>query len=137
VFLGEELIHNREYSDETARVIDEEVARILVEQQDRCRTLLGEHRQGLDLVARALLEHETIDGEEVMRLVGLAAEGVDIATVETRAADEARTHTVPEKAEAPAGTAAAAPTAVAGPAPNGGDGRAGSDEPASAPAERR
>jgi cell division protease FtsH len=139
VFLGEELIHNREYSDETARVIDEEVARILVEQQDRCRTLLGEHRRGLDLVARALLEHETIDGEEVMRLVGLAADGVDIATVETRAADEALTHTAPEKHDIPAEQPAPAPPAVvAGPTPNGGEAaRTDSDAPASAPAKRR
>jgi cell division protease FtsH len=92
VFLGEDLVHTREYSDETARVIDEEVARILTEQQDRCRQVLGENRKGLELVSRALLEHETIDGEEVGRLVRLAAEGVDITTVETHPADEAKIH---------------------------------------------
>ncbi|HEX5946237.1 MAG TPA: ATP-dependent zinc metalloprotease FtsH, partial [Acidimicrobiales bacterium] len=59
VFLGEDLIHTRDYSDETARVIDEEVQRILREQEDRCRDTLRAHRNGLDLVARALLEHET------------------------------------------------------------------------------
>ena len=37
VFLGEDLMHTRDYSDETARVIDEEVERILREQEDRCR----------------------------------------------------------------------------------------------------
>jgi cell division protease FtsH len=71
VFLGEDLIHTRDYSDETARVIDEEVERILREQEDRCRELLREHRNGLDLVARALLERETIDGAEVSRLIAL------------------------------------------------------------------
>jgi cell division protease FtsH len=71
VFLGEDLIHTRDYSDETARVIDEEVERILREQEDRCRVTLREHRNGLDLVARALLEHETIDGSEVTRLIAL------------------------------------------------------------------
>jgi cell division protease FtsH len=75
VFLGEDLMHTRDYSDETARVIDEEVERILREQEDRCRDVLGEHRGGLDLVARALLEHETIDGTEVDRLIGVAAHG--------------------------------------------------------------
>jgi cell division protease FtsH len=69
VFLGEDLIHTRNYSDETARVIDEEVERILREQEERCRLTLRAHRNGLDLVARALLEHETIDGSEVSRLI--------------------------------------------------------------------
>jgi cell division protease FtsH len=72
VFLGEDLMHTRDYSDETARVIDEEVERILREEEDRCRVVLTEHRHGLDLVARALLEHETIDGAEVTRLINLA-----------------------------------------------------------------
>jgi cell division protease FtsH len=73
VFLGEDLMHSRDYSDETARVIDEEVERILREQEDKARDTLREHRGGLDLVARALLEKETIDGEEVGRLVDQAA----------------------------------------------------------------
>ncbi|MEO7427807.1 MAG: ATP-dependent zinc metalloprotease FtsH, partial [Acidimicrobiales bacterium] len=75
VFLGDDLMHTRDYSDETARVIDEEVERILRAQEDRCRVVLTEQRMGLDLVARALLEHETIDGEEVYRLVQLGREG--------------------------------------------------------------
>jgi cell division protease FtsH len=62
VFLGEDLMHTRDYSDDTARVIDEEVERILREAEDRCRQILTDNRKGLDLVARALLEHETIDG---------------------------------------------------------------------------
>ncbi len=37
VFLGEDLMHTRDYSDETARVIDEEVEKILREQEERCR----------------------------------------------------------------------------------------------------
>jgi cell division protease FtsH len=69
VFLGEDLMHSREYSDETARVIDEEVERILREQEERCRQTLRSYRAGLDAVARALLEHETIDGAEVRRLI--------------------------------------------------------------------
>jgi cell division protease FtsH len=75
VFLGDDLMHTRDYSDETARVIDEEVERILREQEERCREVVGQHRNGLDLVARALLEHETIDGEEVYRLVDLGRTG--------------------------------------------------------------
>jgi cell division protease FtsH len=71
VFLGEDLMHTRDYSDDTARVIDEEVERILRLAEERCRDLLTENRYGLDLVARALLEHETIDGAEVNRLIQL------------------------------------------------------------------
>jgi cell division protease FtsH len=52
-------------------MIDEEVAKILHEQEDRARQLLTHHRRGLDLVAEALLEKETIEGSEVSRLVQL------------------------------------------------------------------
>ncbi|MEN9300374.1 MAG: ATP-dependent protease FtsH, partial [Actinomycetota bacterium] len=70
VFLGEDLMTSgREYSDETARVIDEEISRILHDQEKRARVLLEKHRKGLDLVAQALLDQETIDGALVSRLV--------------------------------------------------------------------
>jgi cell division protease FtsH len=69
VFLGEDLMHTRDYSDETSRVIDEEVERILREQEERASKTLKQHRAGLDRVAAALLELETIDGAEVGRLV--------------------------------------------------------------------
>ena len=75
VFLGEDLVQTRDYSDDTARVIDEEIKRILDEQQDRCRDTLTEYRYGLDLVARALLEHETISGDEVARLIAASQQG--------------------------------------------------------------
>jgi cell division protease FtsH len=73
VFLGDDLMRQRDYSEDTARVIDQEVERILREQEDRCRDLLREHRGGLDLVAAALIEQETIDGDAVRRLVNEAA----------------------------------------------------------------
>ncbi len=69
VFLGEDLVHTRDYSDETARVIDEEVERILREREERTVELLTKYRGGLDAVAQALLQHETLDGLEVERLV--------------------------------------------------------------------
>jgi cell division protease FtsH len=69
VFLGEDLVHTRDYSDDTARVIDEEVERILREEEERARKVLGEHRVGLEAVAGALLVEETLDGDEVARLV--------------------------------------------------------------------
>ncbi|MCF8544436.1 MAG: ATP-dependent zinc metalloprotease FtsH [Ilumatobacteraceae bacterium] len=70
VFLGEDLMTSgREYSDETARKIDEEIGRILLEQEKRARVMLEKHRAGLDLVAQSLLDNETIDGAMVSRLV--------------------------------------------------------------------
>ncbi len=70
VFLGEDLMTSgREYSDEMARKIDEEINRILREQESRARTTLEKHRRGLDLVAQALLDQETIDGALVSRLI--------------------------------------------------------------------
>jgi cell division protease FtsH len=70
VFLGEDLMSGaREYSDETARLIDEEVSLILRSQEQRAHDLLTRHRGGLDLVAAALLERETVDGSEVVHLV--------------------------------------------------------------------
>jgi len=73
VFLGEDLVHTRDYSDETQREIDEEVEKILRVQEERALLVVREHRGGLDLVAAALLEKETIDGAEVKHLVDQAA----------------------------------------------------------------
>jgi len=72
VFLGEDLMHTRDYSDVTAHVIDEEVENILRNEEERCKKVIGEHRAGLDAVATALLEHETLDGFEVGDLVDKA-----------------------------------------------------------------
>lgn len=69
VFLGEDLMHSRDYSEDTARIVDEEVERILREQEQRAMDLLVDHRTGLEEVAKSLLEKETIDGAEVGRLV--------------------------------------------------------------------
>src|ERR1700732_3872753 len=69
VFLGEDLMHSRDYSDDTSRVVDEEVSRILHEAEDRARKVLGDHATGLRAVAETLLERETVDGAEVARLI--------------------------------------------------------------------
>jgi cell division protease FtsH len=75
VFLGEDLMTSgREYSDSTAQLVDEEISRILREQEQRAIDLLTKHRRGLDKVAEALLEHETIDGAMVGKLVQEALE---------------------------------------------------------------
>jgi cell division protease FtsH len=69
VFLGEDLVHTRDYSDDTSKVIDDEVERILREQESRAIEVLTLHRRGLEAVAQALLENETIDGAAAARLI--------------------------------------------------------------------
>ena len=81
VFLGEDLMTSgREYSDETAQKIDEEIGNILHAQQERAREILTKHRIGLDLVANALLEQETIDGPTVALLVQQGLGAVNLPT---------------------------------------------------------
>ena len=87
VFLGEDLMtQGREYSDDTAKVIDTEIARILHEQETRAHSLLMKHRTALDAVAEALLDRETIDGAEVAQLVQ-ASLGEPSTTTESVSAD--------------------------------------------------
>ncbi len=59
------------FSEETARVIDVEVNRIIGECHDEARRLLAEHRKELDALAEALLERETLDEEEILEVTGL------------------------------------------------------------------
>ena len=79
VFLGDDFGQQKEYSDDTPRLIDVEVERMLRTGEDRCTELLSLHRHALDLIARALLEHETISGHEVNRLIGVASGAVPTA----------------------------------------------------------
>ena len=69
VFLGEDLMHTRDYSDHTSQMIDDEVERILREQEARAIEVLTLHRRGLESLTRALLEHETLDGETAAQLI--------------------------------------------------------------------
>jgi len=69
LFLGREISRTREFSEETARKIDEEIERILRSCYRRARAILEEHLDGLHLVARLLLERETLDGKEIEGIV--------------------------------------------------------------------
>jgi hypothetical protein len=62
-------MHQRDYSDHTSQVIDDEVERILREQESRAIEVLTLHRRGLEALTRALLEQETVDGETAARLI--------------------------------------------------------------------
>jgi cell division protease FtsH len=61
------------YADETARLIDSEVKRILTDAHDRARQLIKENRTALDLVARRLLETEVMEGQELRELLRISA----------------------------------------------------------------
>ena len=69
VFLGEQLSHQRSYSEATAREIDEEVKNILHRAFERTRKLLTEYRAALDQLADLLLAEEQVSGEKVKELV--------------------------------------------------------------------
>ncbi|HAS84008.1 MAG TPA: cell division protein FtsH, partial [Verrucomicrobia bacterium] len=69
MFLGREVSRQQDYSEETARRIDTEVARLLREAHDRARRILEENRDKLEMVSHRLLEMETIDGRDVKDIV--------------------------------------------------------------------
>jgi len=70
VFLGKDLVEERNYSDTTAHIIDEEIQKIINEAYTQARKLLQENKDKLSLLASALLEKEVLDGEEVKKIVG-------------------------------------------------------------------
>lgn len=73
VFLGKDMSHEANYSDEIASVIDEEVQVLVDAAHDEARELLTLHRKVLDRLAEALIEHETLEGdalEEILAGVG-------------------------------------------------------------------
>ncbi|RKY36254.1 MAG: cell division protein FtsH, partial [Candidatus Omnitrophota bacterium] len=71
VFLGRDLIEHKDYSDETARLIDQEVKKIVDEAYDRAKGIIEEHLDKLKLLATKLLEKEVLDSQEVKEIVGL------------------------------------------------------------------
>ena len=75
VFLGKEIHDGRDFSEGTARIIDEEIQRLVGEGLARAEELLGANRAHLDRIAEALLMHEELDREDV----GQVMKGVPIA----------------------------------------------------------
>ncbi|PLX46752.1 MAG: cell division protein FtsH [Desulfobulbaceae bacterium] len=75
-FLQQGILQQREISDETAKLIDDEVRTILDERMAIVRSLLATKKDLLEKVASALLEKETLESEEFMELVGAAKEDI-------------------------------------------------------------
>ena len=69
IFLGREIQSHRDYSEVTARMIDEEVVRVVRKAQSKAKQVLNNNINQLHNLAKALLEYETIDGDEVITVM--------------------------------------------------------------------
>jgi cell division protease FtsH len=90
-FLGKEMHEIREFSEETAHMIDVEIARILRSAQDDATRVLKDRRADLDRIADALIEKELLDRKDLTELLGpaatLAEEDVHSGESETSSSD--------------------------------------------------
>jgi cell division protease FtsH len=71
VFLGRDIMEERNYSEQTARIIDEEVKKITDDAYDKALNMLRNSQDKLKLLSDALLDKEVLSGEEVKRLLGI------------------------------------------------------------------
>ncbi|MBE6404551.1 MAG: ATP-dependent zinc metalloprotease FtsH [Lentisphaerae bacterium] len=71
IYLGRDITRSEAYSEETARIIDLEIKKLVDDAMDSARQILTEHRDMLDKLAEALLEKETLDAVQVYELLGL------------------------------------------------------------------
>lgn len=112
IFLGKEISQQKDYSERTAQLIDEEVNRIVSTAYRRAREILQEHMEKLHLLAKTLLERESLDREEVAEIIeGRPREAEEAAAATTAPAASAGS------GEAPGSPSAAAPGASSGAAP--------------------
>ncbi len=79
IFLGREFAQHQDYSESTAVEIDREVKRIVSENYERAKALIRENLDALHRLAAALLEKETLDGPEIMRIIRGEAGGESAA----------------------------------------------------------
>jgi cell division protease FtsH len=69
IFLGREIAQHRDYSEETAIKIDEQVRKLVVGAYERARGIIEEHREALVKIAETLLEREVLDGAEIRMII--------------------------------------------------------------------
>ncbi|MEN3009887.1 MAG: ATP-dependent zinc metalloprotease FtsH [Candidatus Bipolaricaulaceae bacterium] len=69
IFLGEEIVKSDEHSEELTAAIDREIRRIVLEAYERAKRLISQHRAALDRLAQELLRRETLDKEDVDRIL--------------------------------------------------------------------
>jgi cell division protease FtsH len=80
MFLGRDLFDEKDYSEETARKIDEQIHGLVRESYEKARKLLLDHRDKLDLLAKRLIEKETIDIEEARVLLMIPEHKLNLHT---------------------------------------------------------
>jgi len=69
VFLGHSVTQSKNISEETARIIDQEVIRLVEDAESKARKILTENINDLHTIAKGLLEYETLTGEEIKNLI--------------------------------------------------------------------
>jgi cell division protease FtsH len=69
VFLGRDMMRSKEYSETTAQQIDAEIKRIIDEAYNTAKNIIETYRDKLEMIAKALLEYETLDGTQVEEIV--------------------------------------------------------------------
>ncbi len=89
-FLGREMAEPRRFSEYTARLIDEEIMRIVREAAEQAEQVLSENRDKLDLLARTLEAEETLDESDIEQLIGPAASRGSQSAGEISGDDSAR-----------------------------------------------
>ncbi len=73
VFLGRDIVENRNFSEATSRTIDAEVHRLVADSYERARAILTENRDQLDMLSQMLMEKEVIEASELEDMLGPAA----------------------------------------------------------------
>ena len=69
VFLGRAVTQNKNMSEETARLVDSEIKRLLVEAHDKATAILKKNDKELEALAKALIEYETLTGDEIKEVI--------------------------------------------------------------------
>jgi cell division protease FtsH len=69
IFLGREISQSKDFSEETARVIDHAIKNLVLKAYDHAKGLLTEHRAQLEALAQGLLEKETLDSNDIDRIL--------------------------------------------------------------------
>jgi len=84
IFLGREIAQHRNYSEETARKIDEEMDNLIDRNYNRARKILNENIDILHRLAEFLLEKETVTGSELDNLIRVARPGIELPASESK-----------------------------------------------------
>jgi len=87
IFLGRDIHEEKNYSDETARLIDQEVKRIIDGCYKKAKDELLERKDQLKVIAETLLEKETLDDKEVKKIVGIKDAGTKDADTKKESTD--------------------------------------------------